>query len=52
MIYNGKKYKFHYTDSTLKKNDIQYICRMSYLEEVFNAKIKYDYDNLILEINI
>lgn len=52
MIYNGKKYKFHYTDSTLKKNDIPYICRMSYLEEVFNAKIKYDYDNLILEINI
>ena len=52
MIYNGKKYKFHYTDSTLKKNDIPYICRMSFFEEVFNAKIKYDYDNLLLEINI
>lgn len=52
IIYGGKKYKFHYTNNILKNNDIPYLCRMSYIEKIFNSHIEYDYNNLILKIKI
>lgn len=50
--YNNKIYKLHYSNRELKKNSIPYVCRISYIEQLFDAKIKYDYLSKIIYINL
>lgn len=50
--YNGKEYKLHYDNNELKKNSIPYVCRISYIEEIFGSEVKYDLKNKKIYITI
>lgn len=50
--YNDKVYNLHYNNNELKSNNIPCTCRISYLEELFNAKVRYDYENKKIYIDI
>ncbi len=52
LKYNGEEYKLHYDNNQLEKNNIPYVCRISYIEEIFNAKVTYDIENRKVYINI
>lgn len=50
--YNGNIYNIHCNNNVLKDRNIPSTCRISYLEELFNANVRYDYDNKLIYINI
>ena len=50
--YNGKEYKLHYDNNELKKNSIPYVCRISYIQEIFDTEIEYDLKNKKINITI
>lgn len=52
LKYNGKEYKLHYNNNELEKNNIPYVCRISYIEEIFNAEVRYDIENMKIYVNI
>ena len=52
LKYNGEEYKLHYDNNELEKNNIPYVCRISYIEEIFDAKVTYDIENRRVCINI
>ena len=52
LKYNGEEYKLHYDNNELEKNNIPYVCRISYIEEIFNANVTYDIENRKVYINI
>lgn len=50
--YKGKTYELQYITNTVEKGKLPYNCRMSYLEQYFGAKIRYDYENLKIYIDM
>lgn len=50
--YNGKKYKVAYGTSKAKGNSIPLECYVTYLQQYFDANIKFDYDNKIIYIEL
>lgn len=50
IIYNGKEYNMDGNDS--ENNSLPYQCNIDILKKMFNASIRYDYNNKKLYINI
>lgn len=50
--YNGKEYKINYLIHEVEGKTFPIRCKISYLEEYFNANIEYDYENKKIYINI
>lgn len=52
ITYKGKTYELQYETNKVENGKLPYNCRMSYLEQYFGAKIRYDYDNLKVYIEM
>lgn len=52
IIYKDKTYELQYETNRVENGKLPYNCRMSYLEQYFGAKIRYDYENLKIYIDM
>ncbi len=50
--YKDRIYKVHYNDGRVHGNKLPYMSKLSYFEEVFGAKLEYDYDNKKVNIQL